>query len=170
MISNCTQIGHPDSVGALSCPARRLNHDKVAEDRPCFSVSSSCSGVSSSLATLLLAELSDGDTVHVHDALSGEALTHGDGASLLGLVLGLTNDAGSHELLEAVADVLASGHSGVLSVDTAAADLATVVLAESLDADLLPHVELVADRGCAGVKPVIAERAKLTEAGSLNCP
>lgn len=163
-------MSHPDSVGALSCPARRLNHDKVG-DRPCLSVRSGDSGANDSLATLLLsAELSDSDTVHVHDTLLGEALTHGDGASLLRLVLGLTNDAGGSELLEAVADVLTSGHSGVLSVDTAAADLATVVLAESLDADLLSHVKLVADRGCAGVKPVIAERAKLTEAGSLNCP
>lgn len=162
-------MSHPDSVGALSCPARRLNHDKLG-DRPCLSVRSSDSRANDSLATLLLAKLSDSDTVHVHDTLSGEALTHGDGASLLRLVLGLTNDAGGHELLEAVADVLTSGHSGVLSLDAAAADFATIVLAESLDADLLSHVELVADRGCAGVKPVIAERAKLIEAGSLNCP
>lgn len=46
--------------------------------------------------------------------------------------------------------------------------LATVVLAESLDTDLLPHVELVANGSSAHVKPVVVQRAKLVEAGSLN--
>ena len=110
---------------------------------------------------LSLAELLDGDAVHVHGALLGQALSHGDAAALLRLVLGLANDASLHELLEAVADVLSSGLSGVLSLHAAALDLATVVLAEALDANLLPHVKLVADGGGARVKPVIVERAKL---------
>ena len=127
----------------------------------------SCKQMVRSLATLLLAELGDSDAIHVHDTLSGEALAHGDAAALLRLVLGLTDDAGLGELLEAVADVLASGLPGVLTIDTSTS-LSTVVLAEALDANLLPHVKLVADGGGARVEPVIVERAKLTEAGSLN--
>ena len=160
----------PDSVGALASPARRQVHDKRVVDRQRVSVSRFDDKSFESLAALLSAELSDGDAVHVHDTLLGEALAHGDGAALLGLVLGLANDASLHELLKAVADVLTSGLSGVLSVHAAALDLATVVLAEALDANLLPHVELVADGSCAGVKPVIAERSELAEASSLNCP
>ena len=130
-------------------------------------MSDSCKHGDRSLATLLLAELGDGNAVHVHNTLSGEALAHGDAAALIGLVLGLTNDAGLSELLEAVADVLASGKSGVLTVNTSTG-LATVVLAEALDANLLPHVKLVADGGGASVKPVVVEGGKLAEAGSLN--
>ena len=120
-----------------------------------------------SLATLLLAELLDGDAVHVHNALLGEALAQGDGAALLGLVLGLANEASLLQLLEAVADVLASSQSVVLSVG-AVAGAATEVLAEALNADLLSHVQLVADGGSAGVQPVVVEGSEFPEAGSLN--
>ncbi len=107
------------------------------------------------------------NAVHVHGALLGEALAHGDGAALLRLVLGLTNEASSLELLEAVADVLTGSHSGVLHLD-ATAGLATEVLAESLDTSLLSHVELVADGCGAGVEPVIVEGSELPVAGGLN--
>ena len=120
-----------------------------------------------SLGGLLLAELLDSDAVHVHGALLGEALAHGDAAAFLGLVFGLTNEAGLLELLEAVADVLTSSHEGLLLANTTAG-LATEVLAESLDANLLPHVELVANGGCAGVKPIIVEGVQLLVEGSLN--
>lgn len=46
--------------------------------------------------------------------------------------------------------------------------LTTVVFAEALDTNFLPHVKLVADRGGARVKPVIVEWGELAEAGSLN--
>jgi hypothetical protein len=55
----------------------------------------------------------------------------------------------------------------VLTLDTTVG-LATVVLAESLDTNLLSHVQLVADRGGTAVEPVVVKRAKLMEAGSLN--
>ena len=109
----------------------------------------------------------NGDAVHVHYALFGERLSHGDAAALLRLVLGLANDAGLLELVEAVADVLASSHSGVLFLDTTAG-LATKVLAEGLDTDLLSHVELVADSGGAGVEPVVVEGSELFVASGLN--
>ena len=116
---------------------------------------------------LSLAELLDGDAVHVHGALLGQALAHGDAATLLRLVLGLANEAHLLELLKAVADVLSSGHAVMLGLDTAAS-LATEVLTEALDATLLSHVELVADGGRAGVEPVVVKGSELAIAGSLN--
>ena len=115
----------------------------------------------------LLAELLDSDTVHVHGALLGQALAHGNAAALLGLVLGLADEASLLELLKAVSNILTSGQAGVLRLDTTAG-LATEVLAESLDANLLPHVELVANGSCACVKPVIVQWVELLVAGSLN--
>ena len=107
------------------------------------------------------------NAVHVHGALGGKGFAHSDGAALLRLVLGLTDEAGLLELLKAVADVLSSGHSGVLHLD-ATAGLATEVLAESLDSSLLSHVQLVADGGGTGVKPVIVEGSELLVASGLN--
>ena len=86
--------------------------------------------------------------------------------ALFGLVLGLANEAGLLELIEAVADVLTSSLAVVLSLDTTAG-LATVVLAEALDANLLSHVELVANGSGAHVEPVIVEWVQLLVAGSL---
>ena len=108
-----------------------------------------------------------GNSVHVHDALLGERFAHGDGGALLGLVLGLANEAGLLELLEAVADVLAGSNSGVLPVGSVSGP-ATEVLAESLNTNLLSHVELVADGGGAGEKPVVVIWGELLEASSLN--
>jgi hypothetical protein len=118
---------------------------------------------------LLLAELLNSDAVHVHGALRGKGFAHSDGAALLRLVLSLTDETGLLELLEAVADVLSSSHSGVLHLD-ATAGLATEVLAESLHASLLSHVQLVADGGGTGVKPVIVEGSELSVASGLNGP
>ena len=122
---------------------------------------------SCSLAALLLAELLDSNAIHVHGTLLGKALAHGDALALFGLVLGLANEAGLLELIEAVADVLTSSLAVVLSLDTTAG-LATVVLAEALDANLLSHVELVANGSGAHVEPVIVEWVQLLVAGSLN--
>ena len=120
-----------------------------------------------SLGGLLLAELLDCNAVHVHGALLGQALAHGDAAALLGLVLGLTDEATLLKLVEAVADVLTSSHLGdLLSCSTTG--LATEVLAESLDTDLLSHVELVANGGSAHVEPVVVERVQLLVESCLD--
>ena len=113
------------------------------------------------------AELLDSNTVHIHGALLGQALAHGDAAALIRLVLGLADKAGLLELFEAVADVLSSGLLGDFLLGTAAG-LATVVLAKSLHSNLLSHVELVANRSCAGIEPIIVQGVQLLIAGSLN--
>ena len=113
------------------------------------------------------AELLDSDTVHIHGALLGQALSHGDAAALIRLVLGLADKAGLLELFEAVADVLTSGHLGDFLLGTAAG-LATVVLAKSLHSNLLSHVELVANRSCARIEPISVQGVQLLIAGSLN--
>ena len=136
---------------------------------PCLSLCSTPAAVRLPVYSLAspLAKLLDGNAIHVHGALLGQALAHGDAAALLRLVLCLTDEAHLLELLKAVSDVLSSGVAVVLRLDTAAS-LATVVLAESLDANLLSHVELVANGGCACVKPVIVQGVQLLVAGSLN--
>lgn len=120
-----------------------------------------------SLAALLSAELLDCDTVHVGSAFLGEGLAHGDASALLGLVLGLTNEASSLQLLEAVADVLTGSEARLLLQGTAVS-FASVVLAETLNTALLPHVELVADGGGARVEPIVVKGVQLLVAGSLN--
>lgn len=107
------------------------------------------------------------DSVHIHDALLGESLAHGDGRAFLRLVLGLSDEASLLELLEAVADVLASSLARFLNLG-AAVSLASEVLAEPVDASLLSHVELVADGGGAGVEPVVIERGEFLVASGLN--
>ena len=124
-------------------------------------------GALHSLATLLLAELLDGDSVHVGDALLGEALAHGDGGSLLRAVLDLTDELDLLENVEHVADVLSSAESRLLGLG-AAASLSAEMLAEALHAALLSHVELVANSGGTGVQPVVVEGSELAIAGSLN--
>ena len=47
--------------------------------------------------------------------------------------------------------------------------LSSEVLAESLDTNLLSHVELVTDGSSADEKPVVVVRAKLLVASGLNC-
>ena len=113
------------------------------------------------------AELLNGDAVHIHGALLSQALAHGDAAALIRLVLGLADEAGLLELLKAVADILSSGLLGDLLLHTAAG-LATVVLTKSLHSNLLSHVELVANRGCASIEPIIVQGVQLLIAGSLN--
>lgn len=122
---------------------------------------------SSLLGLLAVAEVLGSDSVHVHDTLLGERLAHGDEGSLLGLVLGLANHTGFLQLVQAVADVLASSLACDLSAGSASG-LGAEVLAKTLDARLLPHVELVADGGGAGVEPVVVQRGQLLVAGSLN--
>jgi hypothetical protein len=122
--------------------------------------------VARSLLLELLDDL-DGNAVHVGDALLSEGFAHGDGSSFLRLELGGADEASLLELNEAVADVLTSGHAGVLSAG-AIALLLTVVLAEGVDTDLLAHVKLVGNGGSAVEEPVEVNWGELLEAGGLD--
>ena len=122
--------------------------------------------VARSLFLELLDDL-DGNAVHVGDALLSEGFAHGDGSSFLRLELGGADEASLLELNEAVADVLTSGHAGVLGAG-AIALLLTVVLAEGVDTDLLAHVKLVGNGGSAVEKPVKVNWGQLLEAGGLD--
>lgn len=121
-----------------------------------------------SLSSLLLAEVLSSNTVHIHDALLGERLAHGHGlAFFLGSVLDLSDDAGTLELLKAVADVLTGGHACLLLLG-ATVGLGSEVLAETLHTSLLAHVELVANGGSTDEKPVVVIWCQFLVAGSLN--
>ena len=108
-----------------------------------------------------------GDSVHVGDTLGSQGLAHGNRGLFLGHELGSSDEAGLFQLNQAVADVLASGHSGVFSAG-AVVLLATVVLAKTVDSDLLSDVQLVGNRGGTVVKPVAVIGRELLEAGSLS--
>lgn len=123
------------------------------------------SGATRSLLGLLEDEGSN--AVHVGDTALGQGLAHGDGLTLLGLELAGADEAGLLELNEAVADVLASGLAVVLGLG-AVALLATEVLAEAVDADLLADVELVGNGGGAVVEPVALVGRELVSAGGLD--
>ena len=120
----------------------------------------------SSLFSCLLDE-GCSNAVHVGGSFLGQGLSNGDGASIVSLEFHLSEDSGVKELVEAVADVFTSSHLGdLLSCSTAG--LATEVLAESLDTDLLSHVELVANGGSAHVEPVVVERVQLLVESCLD--
>ena len=119
--------------------------------------------------SLLLELLDDlgGDSVHVGGTLLGQALAHKVRATLISFEADGANETGSLELDKAVADVLTSGHTSVLSVG-AVSLVDTIVLAKSVDSDLLSHVDLVGDGGGAVVEPVTVDGAELSSAGSLD--
>ena len=123
-----------------------------------------------SLLLGLFDELSS-DSVHIGDALLGQRLAHGDILYLLVGVLELeldhADETSSLKLLETVADVLTSGHTSVLGVGTVSL-VATVVLAESIDSDLLSHIDLIGDGCSAVVKPVTVVRGELICTGGLD--
>ena len=120
------------------------------------------------ISLLLLLGVGGGETVHVHDALLGQTLAHDDWFSVdWWLELGSSNKAGSLELDKAVADALAGGEAGGLSSGSTAG-LSSEVLTESLDTELLSHVELVADGSSASVEPVLGVWGELLVASSLN--
>ena len=112
--------------------------------------------VTISLLLGLLDELGS-DSVHVGDALLGQRLAHSDVldllVSVLELVLDDANETSSLKLSKAVADVFTSGHTSVFGVG-AVSLVATIVLTESVDSDLISHVDLVGDGGGAVVEPV----------------
>ena len=117
--------------------------------------------------SLLSAEVLGGETVHVHGALSGEALAHGDGVAVSRLELGNANNSEVLELAEAVADDLTGGLSLVLGLG-ATSLLGSVVLAESVHTESLSQVELVSHGGGTGVQPVVAVWGELLVASGLN--
>lgn len=107
------------------------------------------------------------DSVHVGAALLGQGLANNDRLVVVSLVLGLTNNASSLKLDEAVADVLTGGDTAVLGAGTVAL-VGAVVLTEGLDTDVVGHVELIGDGGSAGVEPVVGVWGELTSAGGLG--
>ena len=116
---------------------------------------------------LLLLHGLGGDSVHVHDTLLGESLTHGDGGAFGRVELGGSDESCFLELHEAETDVLTSGSAGVLWLGSVSASV-TVVLAETVDTNLLAHVELVGDGGSTDVEPVVVVWGELLLASSLN--
>lgn len=107
------------------------------------------------------------DSVHIGDTLGGKGLAHGHGGTFLRLELGSSDEASLLEFDEAVADVLASSLSNVLSAGSVVL-LATVMFTETVDTDLLLHVDLVGDGGSAVVQPVAIIGGELSKASSLS--
>ena len=107
-------------------------------------------------------------TVHVHDSFFGQTLSHGDGSVIDGgLELGSSDESSSLELGKAVADTFTGSVSLVLGSGSVSL-LSSEVLTETLDSDLLSHVELVADGGGTDVEPVLRVWGKLLEASGLS--
>lgn len=128
-----------------------------------------CSRLKCASCSLLFQLLDDlgGDSVHVRDALGGEGLAHGDRFTVLGLPFDSADKASLFQLNEAVADVFTSGLSEVFSAGSVVL-VATVVLTERVNTNLLSHVDLVSNGGCAVVKPVAVIGGELLEAASLR--
>ena len=122
-----------------------------------------------STCSLLLQLLDDlgGDSVHVSDALGGKGLAHGHRGAFLGFEFGGADEASLFQFDQAVADVLTSGLSEVFSAGSVVL-VATVVLTESVDANLLSHIDLVGNGGGTVVKPVAVIGGELLEAASLS--
>jgi hypothetical protein len=108
-----------------------------------------------------------GDSVHVGDALGGKGFAHGHRGTFLRLEFGSADEASALQLNEAVADVFTSGLSEVFSAGSVVL-VATVVLTESVDTNLLSHVDLVSNGGGTVVKPVTVIGGELLEAASLS--
>ena len=116
-------------------------------------------------SVLLLSSNLGGNAVHVSCTLFSEGFAHDDALTVI-LVLGDSNKSGCLKLDQTVSDVFSSCFAGVLSSGAVTVD-ASVVLAETLNADLLSNVDLVSNAGGAGVKPIIVLRSKLLEACCL---
>ena len=96
-----------------------------------------------SLFVLLLNGLSS-NSVHVHDSLLGECLSHSDGLSFGRVESSGSNKTCFFKLHEAETDVLTSTSAFVLALSSISGSGA-VVLTETVDTDLLTHVELVSN-------------------------
>ena len=108
-----------------------------------------------------------GNSVHVSGSLSGERLAHGEGGAIIGEESNEANETSSFELLEAVADVLATGGSVGVGAGTSS-DLGAEVSTETVNTTLLSHVELVSNSGSSDVEPVFVIRAQIFISSSLN--
>ena len=97
-----------------------------------------------SLSTLLLLNGLSSNAVHVHNSLPGESLTHGNGGSFLRIELCGANKLSFLELHQAEADALSSSLAVVLGSNSWAV-LGAVVLAKTINSDLLASVELIRD-------------------------
>ena len=120
-----------------------------------------------SFASLLLLNSLGSDTVHVHDSLLGESLSHGDGGSFLRVEPCSSDKTCFFKLHQAEADVLSCSFAAMFWLSSIAT-LGAVVLAKTIDSNLLASVELVCDRGCTSVKPVLVIWAQFFLATSLN--
>ena len=108
-----------------------------------------------------------GNSVHIGSSLSGEGFTHGKSGAIIGEEGNETNKTSSLELLEAVADVLATCGSVGVGAGTSS-DLGAEVSTETINTALLSHVELVRDSGSSSVEPVFVIRAQIFIGSSLN--
>ena len=106
------------------------------------------------------------DSVHIGGSLLGEGLSVGNGGTVLGLEVNFTNELGALQLDEAVSDALSGNESVSLSAGSESL-LSTVVLSESVDSDLLSHVELIGNGGSSNVEPVWVVWTEILEASSF---
>jgi hypothetical protein len=107
-----------------------------------------------------------GDSIHIGGSLLGEGLSIWNGVAVLGFVVHLSDELGLFKLNEAVSDAFTSDKSVVLGTGSVSL-LSTVVLSESVDSDLLSHVELIGNRGSSDVKPVWVIWGEILVASSL---
>ena len=106
-----------------------------------------------------------GNSVHIGGSFLGEGLSIWNGGAVL-LEVHFSNKLGFLQLDEAVSDAFSSDESVLLSAGSVSL-LGAVVLSESVDSDLLSHVELVSDGGSSNVKPVWIVWGEILEASSL---
>ena len=107
------------------------------------------------------------NAVHVCNSFSSKSFTHSNGGTLWRVESRGSNKTGFFKLHQAETDIL----SGCLAVMFRAGSwsvLGAVVLAKTIDSNLLAHVELVGNWSCTSVKPVLVIGAQLFLATSLN--
>ena len=144
------------TIGYSSLPVNQLRR-----------LSSSTGGFEclTALCSLLLSL--GGDSVHVHDTLLGESLAHGDGGAFGRVELGGSDEACFLKLHEAETDVLTGSSSLVLWLGSVSCSV-TVVLAETVDTDLLAHVHLVGDGSSTDIEPVVVVWGEFLLASGLD--
>ena len=149
----CRIIGTFDSFGLSTVLLRRLTiRVKCCKTRMC---------------SLLLVLEGCGNAVHIENSLLGERLSHCNSCTFRRVESCGSNKAGFFELHQAEADVLSSCLAVVFRFSSRS-HLGTVVLAKTIDSNLLAHVELIGDGSCTSVKPVLVIGAQLFLATSLN--
>ena len=109
---------------------------------------------SDSCSLLLLLDDLGSNSVHIGDTLLGKGLAHGDRGTLNRLETGGADETSSLHLDEAVSDVLTSSLGAMLGLGSSSC-LGTEMSSETVDTNLLSHVQLVSDSGGTDVKPVV---------------